>query len=479
MFAKNLETLLSELCQKSDVSRSHRHEFAERFDALRRNGQLPRGRENRAKLLTNSQIAAEIFGLASTKTGWAGHAAIILSKLRPVGGPTASFYGTVSLLKAVECLLSDAKTRGSFIKLCVSTSESGINSHGFATLSYENDGVGCQSFFVPQEAVSLLQPGAECDFDAEKRYSAVSKDTTFNREFFDRIAKEIERAKVFPAAPEGDGSEYDAEEAKEERYRNLGVQTGSRYLNVGVDNLVTWPKHETLVTFDRFQFVLMPKSRDHVQSIHVDLTANRLTDLEAITVINQFLSVMTWCDDQYAVMQDGWSGNPVPVPVSKRDLAFTTAHHWVFDRQIPSSDKARHALALYREARNAQQNFLVSYAVLNYYKIIEIGYPAKNKKDKKNATRWIARTFPVIIKNKTYSDIIARFLEACGDESPENYIWKACRVAVAHTRTQRPSDPDHAEEIRRLHTAADVMRLLARQFIKGELRVSDCIYSGE
>ena len=224
MFAKNLEALLSELCQKCDVSRSHRDEFAERFDTLRRYGQLPRGRENRAKLLTNSQIAAAIFGLASTKTGWAGHAAIILSKLRPVGGPTASFYGTVSLLKAVECLLSDAKTRGSFIKLCVSTSESGINSHGFATLSYENDGVGCQSFFVPQEAVSLLQPGAECDFDAEKRYSAVSKDTTFNREFFDRIAKEIERAKVFPLHPK----EMDRNMTPKKRKRSVIETLGCR-----------------------------------------------------------------------------------------------------------------------------------------------------------------------------------------------------------------------------------------------------------
>ncbi len=60
MFAKNLETLLSELCQKSDVSRSRRHEFAERFDALRGCGLLPRGRENRAKLLTNRKIAAAI-----------------------------------------------------------------------------------------------------------------------------------------------------------------------------------------------------------------------------------------------------------------------------------------------------------------------------------------------------------------------------------------------------------------------------------
>ncbi len=71
MFAKNLETLLSELCEKSDFSHSLRFEFAERFDALRRNGQLPRGRANRAEMLTNSQIAAAIFGLASTKSGWA------------------------------------------------------------------------------------------------------------------------------------------------------------------------------------------------------------------------------------------------------------------------------------------------------------------------------------------------------------------------------------------------------------------------
>jgi hypothetical protein len=34
---------------------------------------------------------------------------------------------------------------------------------------------------------------------------------------------------------------------------------------------------------------------------------------------------------------------------------------------------ARRALALYREARNAEQNYLVSYAVLNYYKIKDAG----------------------------------------------------------------------------------------------------------
>src|SRR3546814_4969173 len=75
---------------------------------------------------------------------------------------------------------------------------------------------------------------------------------------------------------------------------------------------------------------------------------------------------MTWCDDQYAIAQDGWSGNPVPVAVPKRNLAFTTTYHWVFNRDIPVSEDVLRALALYREGRNAEQNFMISYAVLSY-----------------------------------------------------------------------------------------------------------------
>ena len=111
----------------------------------------------------------------------------------------------------------------------------------------------------------------------------------------------------------------------------------------------------------------------------------------------------------------------------------------------------------------------MSYAVLNYYKVIEIGYKGKE------ASQWIAEAFRLI----NHGDTLAQFLKTCGDEPPEKYIWKACRVAVAHANTARPSDPDHAEEIRRLHTAADVLRLLARHFIKTKLGVSDSIYSGE
>ena len=214
-------------------------------------------------------------------------------------------------------------------------------------------------------------------------------------------------------------------------------------------------------------FVLMPKTKDHVQSIHVDLTANKLSMQEAHTVINRFLSLMTWCDDQYAIAQDGWAGNPVPVAVPKRDLAFTTTYQWVFNRDIPASEEVQRALALYREGRNAEQNYMVGYAVLSYFKVLEVRYP-----EGKFIKPWIAAKFP-LLQGGSEDDRVAALLKASGAESVEDYLWKACRVAVAHVREKHPSDPDSALELRRLHNAAGIMRRLARYFIREELGVSE------
>jgi hypothetical protein len=474
MFAKNLEFLLTSLSENSDVSGDRPNELADRFAALRGYGKLPRGRENRDHILTSREIAAAILGLVATNPNWAGHAAIILCQLRPVGGADASFFGTSTLEESIKHILTDASARKTVVKLNVSLAESGINSHGYAALSYNIAGVRHRASYVPKEAVSLMQPGAERDFDPEIPCSPVSREIAFNQAFFNGVVREIERARAFPVPPVGDGSEYDAEEAQQERYRKLGVHPGSRFLNIGVDNQVTWPEQETVVKFDRYQFVLMPKTRDHVQSIHVDLTANRLSDRQAMTIINRFLSVMTWCDDQFAIAQDGWSGNPVPVAVPKRELAFTTAHNWIFDRKIPSSEEAKRALALYREARNAEQNFMVSYAVLNFFRVIEVRHHSRG--DVKN---WFRDQYEIVKNDPNHSDSFSRFSAICGNEKPHEYIYKACRLAIAHAGKDSKSDPDDAYELTRLHTAAEVLRILARHFIKTELQISDVIYSGD
>jgi hypothetical protein len=58
------------------------------------------------------------------------------------------------------------------------------------------------------------------------------------------------------------------------------------------------------------------------------------------------------------------------------------AHNQRLSRIYASLIVSRHsakALAIYREGRNAEQNYLVTYAVLSYYKIVELKHRGKSK----------------------------------------------------------------------------------------------------
>jgi len=434
MYAKNLKHILSLLCEHSDVSVSWPDEYAERFESLRGSALLLRGRKRREEELSNKQIANAVFGLVPSRPDWAAIGAIILSDLRPVGGTDASFFGAETLNDLVQLLLVEQRCKEKLCPVDRYVAETGTNSSGGAMLLYEQGGETRKVFFVPKLAVSLLAPGSEAGFDPEKHRlnGATAREMTFSQEFFRRLAQECETAKLFPSPPEGDGSEYNGEEARQERYQKLGVRPGSRFLNIGVDNQVTWPKEEKLIKFDRYTLVLLPKTKDNVQSVHMDLTANGLDDRDAITVINRFLSVMVWCDDNFAIAQHGWSGNPVPVPVPRRDLAFTTVYDYVFDRKLPASVDAMRALAFYREARNAQQNAFVSYAVLNFYKIIEI----RNHR-KETVRQWFLKNFEALSQMNAGDEDIKQFLELCGTVPPHKYIHDSCRIAVSHANSIR------------------------------------------
>ena len=373
MYASNLQELLFYCSEHSDMSPQAFAEFKQRFDTLRSYGHLPKGRDQRRQLLTPTQIASAILGLVPTQPAWAGHGATVLKSLSPVGGPNGSFYNTASLIEAIALALTNVQARNSLIVARIVVGQTGINSNGGAIFTYDHEGVRKQAFFMPPMATSLAREGVELSFDFEKRLSsAASREMRFGRPFFERIARAIEAAARNPDEPAGDGSEYDDEEAKQALWKKLGVTARSRFMNVAADNHVTWPPDPTLVKFDGYHFVLMPRTMEHVQSVHIDLVGNKLNDTEATSVIRRFLSLMAWCDDSFATLGFGWSGNPVPAPVRKPELAFRTTSHYIFDRKLPSTPKARRALALYREALNAEHSGLISYAVLNYYKVIEL-----------------------------------------------------------------------------------------------------------
>jgi hypothetical protein len=371
-------------------------------------------------------------------------------------------------------LLTDAGARGSLIAVRVILGETGVNSNGGAVFTYECESVRKQAFFVPCMAVSLTGAGAKSYFDFERQlFSLASREMSFGQSFFMRVAGAMEIAARHPGEPASDGSEYEEEEAKQALWKRLAVTPHSRFLNLAADNHVTWPREPTLVKFDGYHFVLMPRTRDNVQSVHMDLTGNRLDDGSATTLIRRFLSVAAWCDDSFATLGFGWSGNPVPVPVTKPELAFRTTPHYIFDRKMPSTPEARRALALYREALNAEHNELISYAVLNYYKIIEL-----TQRDRGATKNWFRDNFVYARSFEILKRSLDDFDKLRGTTKPHEYIYKSCRIAVAHAGKDSKSDPDDASELRRLHAAADIMQVLARHCIEVELKISDCMFDG-
>lgn len=309
MYASNLQELLFHCGEHSDMSPQTFAEFTQRFNTLRSYGHLPKGRDQRKQLLTPMQIASAILGLIPTQPAWAGHGATVLKSLSPVGGPKGGFYNTASLIEALALVLTDVHARKCLIVARIALGQTGMNSHGGAVFTYEHQGVRRQAFFMPRMAVSLTREGAESSFDFEKHlFSAASREMSFGQSFFQRIAQAMETAGRFPGEPVGDGSEYDEEEAKQALWKKLGVTPRSRFLNMAADNHVTWPHEPTLVRFDGHHFVLMPRSKDHVQSLHMDLIGNRLGDSGATTVMRRFLSLMAWCDDNFATLILGGPG---------------------------------------------------------------------------------------------------------------------------------------------------------------------------
>jgi hypothetical protein len=151
-----------------------------------------------------------------------------------------------------------------------------------------------------------------------------------------------------------------------------------------------------------------------------------------------------------------------------KDLGFTTMHEWHFYRSLPSDPALLQCLAYYRDGLNAESVGLGSHAVLSFFRVFETVYDKKKK-----VIDWVNAVFTNVEKSIRESAL----QEFNADRTLEGvdvgtYIYENCRVATAHAARDRPSDPDGAEELRRLLNASEVIRRLARFFIKQEFSFS-------
>lgn len=469
MYAKNLSLYLHQtLCESTDYAES-----LKRFEHLRGYDLLPRSRKNAGVRLSNEQIASSILGFASILPGWAGLVSLCMGNLRPVGGVGASFQGASTFKLAIATLIEQETDLDCLIHVTLSIGRNPGNDSYLGRILFEKDGVSKTSSYVSSTAISLLQKGSDETYNHEQYHTPSARQLILGKEFFKGLRDTISLSRHFNRPLDTDWKEYESEEELKNFHDQLGAQNGSRFLNVGVDTHVNWPKEPTRVGFGSHHLVLFPKTKDNSHSISIDLANEKLSGSEAQTLINRFLSLLSWCDDQHAIFRGGWSGNPVPVPVPRHDLAFATSKDWLFNRSIPQDDDLLQRLAYYREGLNAREGGIISFEVLSFFKVFESRPRSTSTKKTK---KWVAEVFDEACRSLG-KEVMTQFHKDRQSIYVEQYILEECRVATAHASELHTSDVDESSEIRRLLIAAEVIHALARHYIRKEFKLSESYFS--
>jgi len=129
-------------------------------------------------------------------------------------------------------------------------------------------------------------------------------------------------------------------------------------------------------------------------------------------------------------------------------------------------------LSYYREGLNAGEAGIASQEVLSFFKVFEM------RREGAEVRRWIAEEFDAACKN-VQSEYLVHFDEDRQEKAVEKYVYENCRVATAHASKKFLSDADMSFETRRLSVAAEIVRALARHYIRKTFNFSDSYFSDE
>lgn len=244
------------------------------------------------------------------------------------------------------------------------------------------------------------------------------------------------------------------------------------WLNIGVEGSAMWPTEETMVSFGGRELLLRPATRETEQSIHINLF--RISDVDALTLANRFLSVLSWCDGQPLRNLYGWSGSPVPISVPKKTRSIGSSIAFPFYRDIEQDPKALLALALYREGQSIEST---PFEFLSYFKILNVFW--KDRFEKVDGVRinpiveGIREELPKIRDSQALGRIKA--LRSM-NEDPAKYLYESGRCAVAHANCDPIVDPDNVVQLHRLSEDMWIIRAIAERLIEERLGIPRTIY---
>ena len=244
----------------------------------------------------------------------------------------------------------------------------------------------------------------------------------------------------------------------------------SNWLNVGIRGHATWPQKETLIKFAGYDLLLKPATKSTEQSMHINLIG--ISDQDALTLINRFLSILSWCDGVPMENLYGFSTSKGPVPILRNSsitVGSCIIDQYPFYRNIEDDPKARLALALYREALTVNSG---PFSFLSYFKILNIFWKDKYEKRSNEMIQGIRETLPLLEDEQAIKRI--EKLNKIEVDVPK-YLYESGRCAIAHAYSHPLVDPDNVGQLRRLSEDEQVVRAIAEYLIEHKLGISRSI----
>lgn len=230
------------------------------------------------------------------------------------------------------------------------------------------------------------------------------------------------------------------------------------YFTMGVEGNLEWPSKEQIVVFRNHKILLRPETDRLARSLVLEMEAG-MTHIEARQLLQELLSGLCWvrrggimetCSISCSISPGGIEKGNFRA-ISDAPLEYIPA---------PSSEKARLALALYREATSVN---MISYKFLGFFKVINVLHGTKDSQ-----IGWIEQNLTKITEQPAVNRIHEMNIQ---NGELARYLYIQGRCAVAHAYAEPIVNPDAPEDLDRLVRDLPVIRALAELAMEQELGV--------
>ena len=214
----------------------------------------------------------------------------------------------------------------------------------------------------------------------------------------------------------------------------------------------------------------MPPTKENSASVHLDLR-DTLSIVQGMTIINRFLSALSWKTGQPAINHYGWSGGFVINSVPKYHIpyGFSRIDYYPKSMSEIKNDKAKLAIALYREGLSIDS---VPYSFLSYFKILNIFWKDKFTNRRNDLVEGI-RSEIENIEDQECIERINHIKEMVDDVA--YYLYESGRCAIAHAWSEPIVDPDNIDDLHRLSEDRKIIKIIATNMIKRKFSIEQSI----